>query len=126
MESRIQRSSLHLKHISRSQTQSLDNAISMLRSPLQRLKNEHVECSLQQLNPVLILVFFAHRCRHSTPTGGRLSTSFCIAQRAALTSIPCLRGIWPDTAFCKRAVFPVVSVEIPNYLGSSLSGVGHH
>jgi hypothetical protein len=56
----------------------------MLRSPLQRLKNEHVECSLQQLNPILILVFFAHRCRHATPNGGRLSTSFCIVQRAAL------------------------------------------
>src|SRR5215510_10249636 len=56
----------------------------MLRPPLQRLKNEHVECSLQQLNPVLILVFFAHRCRQSTPNGGRLSTSFCIAQRANL------------------------------------------
>src|SRR5262244_66017 len=38
----------------------------MLRSPLQRLKNEHVECSLQQLNPVFVLVFLAHRCRHST------------------------------------------------------------
>src|ERR1041384_831288 len=38
----------------------------MLRSPLQRLKNEHVECSLQQLNPVLVLAFFVHRCRHST------------------------------------------------------------
>src|SRR5215469_16450111 len=38
----------------------------MLRSPLQRLKNEHVECSLQQLNPVFILLFLAHRCRHST------------------------------------------------------------
>src|ERR1700759_5432811 len=74
MESRIQRSSLHLKHISGSQTQSLDNAISMLRSPLQRLKNKHVECSLQQLNPVLIMVFLVHRCRHSTPNGGRLST----------------------------------------------------
>jgi hypothetical protein len=36
---------------------------------LQRLKNEHVECSLQQLNPVLILVFFAHSCSHSTPNG---------------------------------------------------------
>src|SRR5271154_3088754 len=55
----------------------------MLRSPLQRLKNEHVECSLQQLNPVLILVFFAHRCRHPTPNGGRSSTSFCTAQQAA-------------------------------------------
>src|SRR5580658_9888969 len=74
MESRIQRSSLHLKHISGSQTQSLDYAISMLRSPLQRLKNKHVECSLQQLNPVLIQVFLVHRCRHSTPNGGRLST----------------------------------------------------
>src|SRR5581483_10122188 len=67
MQSRIQRSSLHLKHISGSQTQSLDNAISMLRSPLQRLKNKHVECSLQQLDSVLIPVFLAHRCRHSTP-----------------------------------------------------------
>src|SRR5690242_21795305 len=52
----------------------------MLRSPLQRLENEHVECSLQQLNPVFILVFLVHRCRHSTPKGGRSSTSFCIAQ----------------------------------------------
>src|ERR1051325_1877192 len=52
----------------------------MLRSPLQRLQNEHVECSLQQLNPVFILVFLVHRCRHSTPKGGRSSTSFCIAQ----------------------------------------------
>jgi hypothetical protein len=48
------------------------------------LKNEHVECPLQELNPVLILVFFAHRCRHSTPNGGRSSTSFCTAQRAAM------------------------------------------
>src|SRR5215472_3292457 len=38
----------------------------MLRSPLQRLKNKHVERSLQQLNPVFILLFLAHRCRHST------------------------------------------------------------
>src|SRR5215467_3030951 len=63
----------------------------MLRPPLQRLKNEHVECSLQQLNPVLILVFFAHRCRHSTPNGGRSSTSFCIAQRANLPTF-CLES----------------------------------
>src|SRR5215469_13130360 len=74
MESRIQCSGLHLKHISGSQTQSLDNAISMLRSPLQRLQNEHVECSLQQLNPVFILVFLVHRCRHSTRIGSRVST----------------------------------------------------
>src|SRR5581483_11778799 len=68
MESRIQRSGLHLKHISGLQTQSMDNAISMLWSPLQRLQNEHVECSLQQLNSVFILVFLVHRCRHSTRT----------------------------------------------------------
>ena len=36
----------------------------MLRSLMQRLKNKHVECLLQQLNPVLILVFLVHRCRH--------------------------------------------------------------
>src|SRR5581483_4289554 len=75
MQSRIQRSGLHLKHISGLQTQSLDNAISMLRSPLQRLKNEHVECSLQQLNPVLIMTFLVHGCRHSTRSGSRLSTA---------------------------------------------------
>src|SRR5438067_13245041 len=46
----------------------------MLRSPLQGLKNKHVECSLQQLNPVFILVFLVHRCRHSTRSGSRLST----------------------------------------------------
>src|SRR5215469_9204309 len=74
MESRIQRSGLHLKHISGLQTQSLDNAISMLRSPLQGLKNKHVECSLQQLNPVFIPIFLVHRCRHSTRSGSRLST----------------------------------------------------
>src|SRR5579864_6672263 len=92
MESRIERSGLYLKHISGLQTQSLDNAISMLRSPLQGLQTEHVECSLQQLNPVLILVFLVHRSRHSTPDGGRSSTSFCIARRAALpTAITCRR-----------------------------------
>src|SRR3954469_7978117 len=46
----------------------------MLRSPPQDLKNEHVECSLQQLNSVFILVFLVHRCRHSTRRGSRLST----------------------------------------------------
>src|SRR5579872_5706583 len=38
----------------------------MLWSPLQGLQNEHVEGSLQQLNSVFILIFLAHRCRHST------------------------------------------------------------
>src|SRR5579864_3088581 len=100
MESRIERSGLHLKHISGLQTQSLDNAISMLRSPLQRLQNEHVECSLQQLNPVFILVFLAHRCRHSTrvevdcllPHYGGAS----IQSRAYSNSADEI-GIWPDT-----------------------------
>ncbi len=32
-------------------------------------------------------------------------------------------GIWPDTVFCKHLVFSAVSIEIPKYLGSSLSGV---
>src|SRR5580704_1304819 len=87
MKSRIQCSGLHLKHISGLQTQSLDNAISMLRSPLQRLQNEHVECSLQQLNPVLILTFLVHGCRHSTHSGSRLSTP---ASWRRLNSKPCL------------------------------------
>jgi hypothetical protein len=32
-------------------------------------------------------------------------------------------GIWQDTGFCKRPVFSAGSIEIPKYLGSSLSGV---
>jgi hypothetical protein len=32
-------------------------------------------------------------------------------------------GIWLDTVFCKCLVFSAVSIEIPKYLGSSLSGV---
>src|SRR6202041_2298842 len=52
----------------------LDNSVSVLRSPLQGLKNKHVECSLQQLDSVLILASFVHRCRHSTRTGSRVST----------------------------------------------------
>jgi len=32
-------------------------------------------------------------------------------------------GIWLDTDFRKRLVLSAVSVEIPKYLGSSLSGV---
>jgi len=51
------------------------------------LKNEHVECSLQQLNPVFILVFLVHRCRHSTRRGSRLSTP---ASCRRLNSKPCL------------------------------------
>jgi murein L,D-transpeptidase YcbB/YkuD len=47
-----------------------------------------VESSLQQLNPVFILVFLAHSCRHSTPDGGRSSTSFCTTQQAALPTQP--------------------------------------
>src|ERR1700676_1488277 len=38
----------------------------MLRSPLQSLKDEHVQCALHQFNPVPILVLRRHRCRHST------------------------------------------------------------
>ncbi len=60
----------------------------MLRSPLQGLKNKHVECSLQQLDSVLILVLLVRRCRHSTPTGGRLSTSFCTAQAIRSVQLP--------------------------------------
>src|SRR6185503_5661438 len=66
----------------------------MLRSPLQGLKNKHVECSLQQLNPVFVLIFLAHRRRHSTPNGCRLSTYFvqrnkepCLFRRFKSTSV---------------------------------------
>src|SRR5437762_7647022 len=59
----------------------------MLRAPLQGLKNEHVECSLQELNAVFILVFLVHGCRHSTHSGSRLSTA---ASWRRLNSKPCL------------------------------------
>src|SRR5215831_15283627 len=67
----------------------------MLRSPLQRLKNEHVECSLQQLNPVFILVFLVHRCRHSTRRGSRLSTPASwrrLHSKAVLIATPQMRS----------------------------------
>src|ERR1700679_140961 len=67
----------------------------MLRSPLQRLQNEHVECSLQQLNSVFILVFLVHRCRHSTRSGSRLSTPSIMAApqfKAVLIAAPQMRS----------------------------------
>src|SRR5213595_2829481 len=68
----------------------------MLRSPLQRLQNEHVECSLQQLNSVFVLVFLVHRCRHSTRSGSRLSTPVSWRRRNSYSSSSDEIGIRPD------------------------------
>src|ERR1022692_1669532 len=48
----------------------------MLRPAAQRLKNQHVERALEQLDPTLIAFPFAHGCRYSTPTGSSLSTGW--------------------------------------------------
>src|SRR5665647_1233337 len=53
----------------------------MLRPAAQRLKNEHVERALEQLDPTLIAFPFSHGSRYSTPTGSSLSTGWLKAQR---------------------------------------------
>ena len=54
MEGRVKRASLYLQNIPGLRANRLADAVAMLRAPLQRLKNEHVERSLQKLNPVQV------------------------------------------------------------------------
>src|SRR5690242_1745967 len=54
MQSRIQRPSLNLQHLSRVCAKSLHDAISVLWTPLQRLENKHVQRSLQYFHSVLV------------------------------------------------------------------------
>jgi hypothetical protein len=54
MQNRTERACINLENLARVGPNRLADAVSVLRSPLQRLQNQQVECPLKQLNPILI------------------------------------------------------------------------
>src|ERR1051326_1916114 len=103
----------------------------MLRSPLQRLKNKHVVCSLKQLNPVLILAFFAHRCRHSTamevdcllPHHGGLNSSVLFATSS--DEIGTQPDILVEAVRCGLLTHPVGAAAASQQERLAIWGVAH-
>src|ERR1700722_17677767 len=64
----IHRAGLYLQHLSRLGAQGLPDAVAMLGAPLKRLKDEHVQRSLQELDSILIrLTFWDHSVETVNP-----------------------------------------------------------
>jgi hypothetical protein len=60
MERGIQRARFNLEYFVRPAANSLRNCVAMARTPLQGLQDQHVECALKQLDPVLVWFFSLH------------------------------------------------------------------
>jgi hypothetical protein len=67
----------NLKHVLRPAANSQRNGIAVHRSPSQRLQNQHIECALEQLDPVLVRFMGGHiRMETFYTHGGRISIAF--------------------------------------------------
>jgi hypothetical protein len=60
MERGIQRARFNLEYFVRPAANSLRNCVAMARTPLPGLQDQHVECALKQLDPVLVWFFGLH------------------------------------------------------------------
>src|SRR5437879_2154210 len=60
MQSGVKRAVLNLQGIFRSRAQRLADSMPMLRTPLKRAENQHVESPLQNFDPVSIRLPFGH------------------------------------------------------------------
>jgi hypothetical protein len=69
----VKRAGLNVEHIAGVDANRLADSIAMLRAPLQRLKDQEIECPLQELDSVLITLF--HLLLASMLNGCRYSTS---------------------------------------------------
>src|SRR6266542_133645 len=70
MQRRVQRPGFKLEHLTRSGPDRLTDAVAVLRPPAKGLEDEHVQRSLEQLDPVAVPRRLWHGCRHSTPKAG--------------------------------------------------------
>ena len=71
MQRRIQRSGIHLEDVGGMAPQRLADAVAVVRAPLQRLEDQEIKRSLQELDPVLVARALDHGCGYVYTHGCR-------------------------------------------------------